>query len=327
MSLVRLLDTLEDAGKQLEDRTGERRERADQVLLPIWKWLQEVSTLSKQVEVDWVTVDNSLSTEDEEKISVAVDALLNSLDAPEDRDFEDAMAELRVGFAVAIQRAQEQLRAEGIEEQSISALFLPVRSELASWTHREESDEVLTRARSALTQVGATGLALSFNEQFVEDLKQANRFRIGAMLFFMVAVAWSIVAYSTLPSAVTAASIAGRGAIAISLVVIGGFLTRESNRHRTDANVWRTVQLQLNAIEAFCAAMPRSNAEVLRFMLGAAVFSGPRLYAAAAAGHRGNGEDGGSGSTDSTMGLEGSVREILAIVREVADTSRAAKRI
>jgi hypothetical protein len=327
MSLVSLLDTLEDAGKKLEDRTGDRRERTDQVLLPIWKWLQEVASLSKQVDVDWVTADNSLSTEDEQKISVAVDALVESLDAPDERDFEAAMAELRVSFATAIQSAQDRLRVDGIEEQSIAALFLPIRSELASWTHREESDEVLTRARSALTQVGASGLAISFNDQFREDLKQANRFRVGAMFFFMLAVAWSIVAYVTLPSTVTAATIAGRGVIAVSLIVIGGFLTREANRHRTDANVWRTVQLQLNAIEAFCAAMPRANAEALRFMLGASVFSGPRLYAAAAAGHREQAEDNGYRTGDPNMGLEGSVREILSIVREVAETSRVAKRI
>jgi hypothetical protein len=325
MSFIRLLDTLGDAGKQLEDLTGDRRERADQVLLPIWRWLQEISKLSAQTDVDWAIVDDSLSADDEEQISIAVDALVQSLGAANEQDFERAMADLRVRFAAAIQDAQHRLRSEGIEEQSVAELFLPIRSELASWTHREESDEVLTRARSALTEVSAKGLALSFDAQFVEDLKQANRFRLGAMLFFMLAVAWSVVAYSTLPETVTAASIAGRGAIGLSLIVIGGFLTRESNRHRVDANVWRTVQLQLNQIEAFCSAMPRSNAEVLRFMLGASVFSGPRLYAAAAGGHRSQ-QDGRSKSEEEG-GLEGSVREILSLVREVADTSRTVKRI
>lgn len=324
MSLIRLLDTLGDAGKQLDDRMGERRERADQILLPIWKWLQEVSSLSAQVNVDWATVDGSLSEEDQQAISLAVDELIASLDEGNDQDFDGAMAELRVSFDNAIQSAQNRLRVQGIEEQSIAALFLPIRSDLASWTHREESDEVLTRARSALTQVGASGLALSFNEQFAEDLKQANRFRIGAMLFFMLAVAWSFVAYATLPDEVTAASVGARGLIAISLVVIGGFLTRESNRHRTDANVWRTVQLQLNAIEAFCSAMPRSNAEALRFMLGASVFSGPRLYAAAA-GHNGVNKESQRMDRDGEIGLEGSLREILAIIREVASASKATK--
>lgn len=324
MSFIGLLDTLGEAGQQLDDRTGERRERVDQVLLPIWKWLQEVSSLSAQVNVDWATVDESLSEEDQEAITKALDELVASLDKGNDRDFDLAMANLRACFATAIQSAQNRLRVTGIEEQSIAALFLPIRSELASWTHREESDEVLTRARSALTQVSATNLALNFNAQFDEDLKQANRFRVGAMFFFFLAVVWSFVAYATLPEQVTAASIGGRGLIAISLVVIGGFLTRESNRHRTDANVWRTVQLQLNAIDAYCAAMPRSNAEVLRFMLGASVFSGPRLYAVAA-GHSGIGIDAKQRESDSETGLEGSVREILAIVREVASASKVAK--
>jgi hypothetical protein len=322
MSLIQLLDTLSDAGKQLEDMTGDRRERADQVLLPIWRWLQEMPRLSEQADVAWAIADDSLSAEDEQRISLAVETLVKSVGATDERAFEEAMADLRADFADVIQNAQHRLRSQGIEEQSLSELFLPIRSELASWTHREESDEVLTRARSALTEVSAKGLALSFDAQFAEDLKQANRFRLGAMLFFVLAVAWSVVAYSTLPETVTAASIAGRGAIGISLIVIGGFLTRESNRHRVDANVWRTVQLQLNQIEAFCSAMPRSNAEVLRFMLGASVFSGPRLYAAAAGHHAQGGQD-----AKEEEGLEGSVREILSLVREVADTSRTVKRI
>jgi hypothetical protein len=197
---------------------------------------------------------------------------------------------------------------------------------LASWTHREESDQVLTRARDALTEVGAKRLALSFNDQFAEDLRQANRFRQGALLFFMLAVAWSVVASVTLPSDLSPAGAVGRFVIAVSLIVVGGFFTRESNRHRADANVWRTVQLQLNAIEAFCAAMPRNKAELLRFMLGVSVFSGPRLYALAAGRNDHISEDrNGAANSITDTGLDGSLREILAIIREVSEVARNAR--
>ncbi|MDQ3725106.1 MAG: hypothetical protein M3335_04320 [Actinomycetota bacterium] len=325
MSLTSLLDSLAASGQRLAVHEGERRERADQLLLPIWNWLQEVSGLTEKVDVPWSTVDDSLAAEDEQAIAMAVKDLVDSLDRNDQQDFESALAKVRINFAMGIQNAQEDLRVKGLEAQSIATLFLPIRSELASWLHREESDQVLTRARSALTEVSATRLALSFNQQFEEDLRQANRFRQGAMVFFMLAVAWSIIAAITLPATITAQGAVGRFVIAASLVVVGGFFTRESNRHRSDANVWRTVQLQLNAIESYCAGMPRDRAEVLRFLLGASVFSGPRLYAVAAGNSNGNRspESGHASEVAADASLEGSLREILGIVREVAKASRA----
>jgi len=325
MSLTSLLDTLAATGQRLAVHEGERRERADQLLLPIWNWLQEVSGLTEKVDVNWSTVDDALAAEDEQAIATAVKDLIDSLESSDAQDFENALAKVRISFAMGIQNAQEELKAKGLEAQSIATLFLPIRSELASWLHREESDQVLTRARSALTEVSATRLALSFNQQFEEDLRQANRFRQGAMVFFMLAVAWSIIAAVTLPQTITVQGAVGRFVIAASLVVVGGFFTRESNRHRSDANVWRTVQLQLNAIESYCAGMPRNRAELLRFLLGASVFSGPRLYAVAA-GNNGNGHRSEAAHPSEASGdasLEGSLREILGIVREVAQASRA----
>jgi hypothetical protein len=325
VSLTSLLDTVADAGQALARSADGDRERADRLLLPIWRWLQEVAIVSQEFGVEWTTVDGSLSASDQAAISAKVQALLLSLDSSDDRDVDVALAELRDVFTEGIDRAQANLRDEGLEAHVVATLFLPIRSEMASWTYREESDEVLTRARSALTAVGATRLALSFNDQFAEDLRQANRFRYGAMAFFVLAVAWAVAAYATLPESVTASSLAGRGAIGVSLVVIGGFLTREANHHRTDANVWRTVQLQLNAIEAYCADMPRANAEALKFMLGAAVFSGPRLYSAAA-GHRArDGVENGNGARTQEASLDASVQEILAILREVGRSSSAAR--
>ena len=326
MSLTTLLDTLADAGKRLGDGTGERRERADQLLLPVWQWLEDVSVLTDRASVDWSTVDESLAPEDEEAIAAALEELIGSLDGLDSEAFESALAKFQSSVVVGVQRAQERLGSGGLEAQSIATVFLPIRRELASWSHREESDQVLTRARDALTEVGASRLALSFNDQFAEDLRQANRFRQGAMAFFMLAVAWSVVASVTLPTDLTLAGGVGRFVIALSLIVVAGFFTRESNRHRADANVWRTVQLQLNAIEAYCAAMPRSRAELLRFLLGASVFSGPRLYAAAAgrsfekADHQSRAVDSPENAT-----LDGSLRELLAIVREVSEASRASR--
>lgn len=326
MSLTTLLDTLADAGQRLGDGSGEHRERADQLLLPIWRWLEEVSSLTDRVAVDWSTVDESLADEDEQAISFAVDELIASLDGTDEEDFELALARLQASFAIGIQGAQERLRTGGLEAQSIATLFLPIRSELASWTHREESDQVLNRARDALTEVGARRLALSFNDQFAEDLRQANRFRQGAMLFFMLAIAWSVIASVTLPTDLTVAGAVGRFVIALSLIVVGGFFTRESNRHRADANIWRTVQLQLNAIEAFCAAMPRSKAELLRFLLGASVFSGPKLYAVAAGRNDLFSDDRSREPRPSAdVGLDGSLKEILAIIREVSEASRSTR--
>jgi hypothetical protein len=91
-----------------------------------------------------------------------------------------------------------------------------------------------------------------------------------------------------------------------------------------DANVWRTVQLQLNAIEAYSVNLPREDAGLLRLVLGLAVFSGPRLYARSgrlareATPERPDGED--------ALGLEG-IKDILGTLRELTEVLRKARGI
>jgi hypothetical protein len=321
MSLSRVIDSFAEAAEAVEASGDGYRERAEAIVLPVWAWLSSVPALARETKIEWETVDAALGEDQEQEIANALGQLAESFG--KDRDaFESALGAVRKAVVDGVEHAQAQLQEAGVEAHSIARLFWPVRSELASWRQREESDAALTQVRSALTEVSAGRLALRFDEQFAQDLRQANRYRVGAILFFIAAVGWSIAALETLPKQVTAAGIAGRGVVSLSLIVVGGFLIRESVQHRVDANVWRTVQLQLNAIESYAVGLAREDADLLKLTLGLAVFSGPRLYGMATAPIRRSNEAGVDGTDSNPGGGILELRELLGTIRELAELLR-----
>jgi hypothetical protein len=322
LSLATLLDTFTEAGQVLDSSVGERRERAEQLVFPVWEWLSGIQALARSAAIDWGTVDQSLTPDDERQIAATLSVVIAGLDAVVQHEFDSALAEASAAILRGLDNAQANLRAAGIDARSLAEVFWPLRSQLAIWSQREEAGAVLDRTRNALTEVGAKGLALNFDDQFSRDLAQANRFRGAAMLSFVLALAWSIYAVFTLPHSISAADIAGRGAVSLSLAIMGGFLVRESAQHRIDANVWRTVQLQLNAIEAYSAALPRETAESIRLSLGLAVFSGPRLYSVAAGREPADVQAVGLSSVDATTNTG---RDLLAALRELVELVKEAR--
>ena len=325
MSLSRVIDVFANAAEAIEATDSESRERAEAIVIPVWSWLSGVPALAREAKIEWETVDAALGEQEERDIAEALQRLIESLEYGRD-DVEGALESVRHATAEGVEHAQARLQKEGVEAHSIARLFWPVRSELASWRQREESDAALSQVRSALTEVSAGRLALRFDEQFEQDLKQANRYRLGAMLFFIAAVGWSIAALETLPQHVTAAGVAGRGVLSLSLIVVGGFLMRESVQHRVDANVWRTVQLQLNAIESYSVGLAREDADLLRLTLGLAVFSGPRLYRMAAGPDRLRSDSGAEGPERGGESVR-ELRELLGTIRELAELLRQGRGI
>jgi hypothetical protein len=232
--MAKLIDAFEEAGAALEEvpEADGRRDRIERLVLPIWTWLNGVPALAREAQVEWSVVDEAISEAEEERIAMALSELTARSRESDQVDVDRAADAVRQAILEGVASAQERLREAGVETHSVSRLFWPVRSEVASWRQQEQSDDALVRVRSALTEVSARGLALSFDRQFDDDLTQANRFRLGAILFFMAALAWAIAALETLPMTVTAAGIAGRGVVSLSLIIMGGFLVRESVQHR-----------------------------------------------------------------------------------------------
>ncbi len=317
MSLTRLVDAFADAGVALEGARPDRRERVEQVVIPVWQWLRSVPHLARESAVDWEKVDRSLQANDERRIVAVLGELTAGIETLSDERLDALIARLRSAIRGGVEKAEAELAGEGIEARSVATLFLPVRGELASWQQAQMTETYLKRTRRALTEVGTRELALNFNEQFAEDRSQANRFRLAAVASFLGALIWSAIVYATIPSNVSAAGAVARGSIAISALVIGGYFVRESAKHRIDANVWRTVQLQLDAIDKYSAVLTAESAELLRLVLGISVFSGPRLYATAAgrSDEQVVDKSGSEATADLRVALD-ALREVVAILAE-----------
>jgi hypothetical protein len=316
VSVTRLIDAFGDAGVALDGARPDRRERVERVVIPIWQWLRSVPDRASEAAVEWETVDEAFEADQEREVTSILSELIAGIGGLSDRSLDEVIARLRRALAETVERAEVRLTEAGIESRATATILLPVRAELASWRQQQETETYLSQTRSALTEVGARDLALSFNEQFEEDRSQANRFRWAAVGAFVGALIWSTIVYATIPSNVSAAGIVGRGSIAISALVVGGYFVRESAKHRVDANVWRTVQLQLDAIDKYSSVLTPESAEILRLALGIAVFSGPRLYAIAA----GRGDDqavargeGPEATADLRVALD-TLREVVGIL-------------
>jgi len=313
LSFVQLLDAVSRGGTDLRLQSEGIAGRVDPLLLPIFEWLSALRGRAEEMQVPWGRLDSSWSTEDTAAVQQALAAIVQDRDDPGQLNHD--LSRLRRAISEGLSRVQTILMQEGVESQSVRRLLLPIESHLSSWTVQQESSDVVDRARSALGEVGAARLALSFDAQFESDRRQANVFRILAICAIVFSAVWSLLALLELASNSTGAgAVVGRIVVAVSFLTLGGFFTRESWQHRNDANVWRTVQLQLNAIEAYSAPLSRETREALRFQLGLAVFSGPALYerATGPARRRRRGE---SGADDDSIRSPG---DALITVRTIA---------
>jgi hypothetical protein len=283
VSITRLLDAFATTAPEVGGASSDQVQAANSLVLPVWAWLNEAARNANDLAVEWPLLDEAISEQATDRVIAVLTDLARSLRDDDRARSEENIALLHREVSRAVSEAEDNLRGAGIEEQTVAGLFLPIRRELTSWEVRRESAEVLGRARHALSEVGGKQLALNFEQQFAADKRQADRWRLMAFLLFGVAIAWSLAVYLALRGKdAAAADVTARFAVGISLIVVGGVAIRESGRHRSDANVWRTVQLQLNTIDAYCSALPNERADTLRFMLGSAVFAGPRLYTDAA---------------------------------------------
>jgi hypothetical protein len=295
VSITRLLDAFAPAGAMLAKEDAGHAKQAAALVLPVWEWLNQAARQATDLSIEWPVLDVALSDDSTDRLISALEAVTESVSNGGGDRLELQVRQLHDELTDALVEAQDYLRREGIEEQTIAALFLPLRRELTSWEVRRESTRVLGQARDALSEMGGKNLAMSFEEQFATDLQQANRLRIVAFGLFLAAILFSGAVYLGVRHDVAPADVTARIAVGVSFIALGGLAIRESSRHRADANVWRTVQLQLNTIDAYCSSLPRDKADTLRFILGCAVFSG-RLFPA--------GHETGSTASDDGRGTD-----------------------
>lgn len=282
MSITTLLDSFASVVPGLMGSGSEREQQANVLVLSVWAWLNEAARRANELNIEWPVLDEAVTDAATLRVSDALRDVVRAVANGDEADAESRLTLLHREVSRCVAETENALREHGIEEQTIASLLLPLRRELTAWEVNRQSTEVLGRARYALSEVGGKKLALNFEEQFASDKKQADHWRQLGFVLFGLAVVWAITVYVALRgSDASTADVTARLAVGVSLIVFGGVAIRESGRHRADANVWRTVQLQLNTIDAYCSALPKERADILRFNLGGAVFAGPRLYVSA----------------------------------------------
>jgi hypothetical protein len=307
MSFATLSDTIADGGELIRSNNTLVADSVDTLLLPVFGWVQSLQVRSSELNVEWPLIDAAWS----ENSTAAVEDILGKIAAAgnDETGIEELLFRLVRVISEGLADAGRTLRGNGVQSRSARLLTLPVESHLASWSVQKQSSDAIGLARDAIAEHGSFRLALSFEQQFVADRRQANAFRIAAMVAILASAGWSLAALFALTSNVDIGSTIGRIVVAVSFLTLAGFFTRESSNHRRDANVWRTIQLQLNAFDEYIVPLSQTSREILRLRLGVAIFSGPDLFRQATENRQ-----------NKDPGQPASAGDVLAAVWDIAQT-------
>jgi hypothetical protein len=288
VSFTDLLDDFARVGPKLaatfdsSDSSAIRNE-INAALLPIWQWLDTLKDVADQNEVDWVLLDGAPS----EKAMEAVKGAISILSAESENGNAAALTSeltlLGSLLETVIDETEARLREVGVDAERRNRLLLPLRAHVSELAVTRGSSEALALARQSLGQIGERRLSEGVAEQVAYESQRADRYRYGALVTFVVSICWLIASYVAFrnPGSQSAAWVGpalSRLAIGSAVLVLAVYLSREASQHRTRATGWRSVELQMDTIDLYCASLPPDHRDALRLAFGLQVFSGATLF-------------------------------------------------
>jgi hypothetical protein len=291
MSFTELLDELSQVGPRLAASPAELQDSAafdarnevNAALLPVWQWLDGLKDAADQNKVDWVELDGAPSDESIEAVRSAIAFLSAEIDSGNVATLRSELTVLGSLLLTVAEETDARLSQLGVEAERRNRLLLPLRAHISELAVTRGSSEALSLARQSLGQAGEKRLSEGVESQVDYERIRADRFRYATLVAFVVSIGWLIASYVAFRSPVSAGSeritqAVTRLAIGSAVLALALYLSREAGDHRSRASGWRSVQLQMDTIDLYCASLPPEHRDAIRLAFGLEVFSGSKLF-------------------------------------------------
>lgn len=157
----------------------------------------------------------------------------------------------------------------------LNETYAPVGIPSLSWRKIQSAsyraENAALNAQQAAGQVAAGEMSLYFGRYARRERATAEVVRGIAVL---AVAAGSILGWLLIRHAanLTAGEVLQRTLVVVPLVLLGGYLSRESTRHRRTAQWADTIQVQLRTFDAFCEPLDESSKQELRIAFGRQIF-------------------------------------------------------
>jgi len=313
MGFTDLLDQLTQVGPKLTAASGElqdgvtadARNEVNAALLPVWQWLDGLKSAAELNGVDWVVLDSAPSTEAIEAVKGAIAILGAEAEVGNVSALTSELPLLGALLLTVADQTEERLRELGIDAERRNRLLLPLRAHVSELAVTRGSSEALSLVRQSLGKEGEERLSAGVEKVAKYEQVRGDAFRYLALIAYLVSIGWLIASYVAFRSPHISGServteTISRVAIGSVVLALAVYLSREASGHRDRAGAWRSVQLQMDTIDLYCASLPPEHRDAVRLAFGLEIFSGPKLFGAASSG-RGNSDgstSGGSGAVE-----------------------------
>lgn len=323
MSFTDLLDELSTAGSKLaqtppESQDGpiaDARNEVNSALLPVWQWLDGLKAAATDNNVDWVALDDAPSADSVDRVRATVELLTAEVERGNAAGLRSELNRLSSLLQRLDEETDAKLKELGVPDEARHRLLLPLRRHLSGLAVTLGSSEALSLARESLGQVGERRLSEGIAEQVHYERTRADAFRFGAIGAFVISIGWLIASYvafrhvsdtsGRLEEALT------RLAIGSAVLILAVYLAREATQHRRRANGWRSVELQMDTVNLYCASLPAAHRDTIRLAFGLEVFSGSKLFASL------DRTESGNGGVDGTPTASVDAEKALDLLKQV----------
>lgn len=291
MDLTDLLDELMKVGPSFASSpvkagsaASDARNEVNAALLPVLQWLDGLKAHADQNDIGWVELDGAPSDQSLEAVKTAISVLKRAVD---EGDLELVRSELTNFGDLLLAVAEEtdsRLEELGIDGERRNRLLLPLNAHVSELAVTTGSSEALSLARKSLGEIGEKRLSEGIANKVSYEQKRADRFRNGAVVAFIVSIAWLIASYIAFrspeisPGTERITQVVARLGIGAAVLGLALYLSRESRSHRNRASGWQNVELQMDTIGLYCASLPVEHRDAIRLSFGLEVFSGSKLF-------------------------------------------------
>lgn len=177
------------------------------------------------------------------------------------------VAELQSQYHDA-ERDRKKEHDEAMQARLVDASKLQETAKDDAERFSEVLKEYETNAAKLYSSFGTKGVTGSYENAADKETTQANRFRIGAIVFFSLGVTMALGLLEKwighAPSAETMITVLFRIGATITITLPGWYLARESARHRTTADRARQTQIELAALGPFIELMEKDKKDTIR---------------------------------------------------------------
>jgi len=167
-------------------------------------------------------------------------------------------------------------RLEDIKNQNqiIIERMLKKENELNEYINNKklEVENEVSEVKKLLGIMNGNIIADEHSDYAKKEQKQANDFRKGAIISFIISAASAVYFLNNISDQISNEILAMRILTVFTLAIFGGYLSRESQKHRNQQYYYRKIDLDLKSINQYISSLDKTNQDAIKTDVASKIF-------------------------------------------------------